>query len=334
MAGRAGHRDPFHRRARQAVLRDRREYRHEAGRRRALDRRKLAVLHALCGAAAGRGRLSPAMRCCASRSTSASASVMGFVGAGGIGQELVVAIRKFYYSDVSAILLTDHRHRLRHRYRHRLAARHACSARMRAHEPVAETGSGTRSRREIPDVFDRPASARLAMPAMIVGCVRDLRASGWSISISRRPDCSSGLSQLGWITLMMIPPDPGLVAAGLSRSARRDAVDRAARHHLGRRAGAAGQPAGGAEHRSVESAPLPGAPLSRFHPRRRYADLGAGLDQRRRPRPVRRRAGDRAVRFRRVRQIVFRGDRGRRQEAGRGHPVVRRQRAARASASA
>jgi phosphonate transport system permease protein len=33
------------------------------------------------------------------------ASVMGFVGAGGIGQELLVAIRKFYYSDVSAILL-------------------------------------------------------------------------------------------------------------------------------------------------------------------------------------------------------------------------------------
>jgi phosphonate transport system permease protein len=33
------------------------------------------------------------------------ASVMGFVGAGGIGQEVVVAVRKFYYSDVSAILL-------------------------------------------------------------------------------------------------------------------------------------------------------------------------------------------------------------------------------------
>jgi phosphonate transport system permease protein len=32
-------------------------------------------------------------------------SVMGFVGAGGIGQELVVAVRKFYYSDVSAILV-------------------------------------------------------------------------------------------------------------------------------------------------------------------------------------------------------------------------------------
>ncbi len=34
-----------------------------------------------------------------------SAAVIGFVGAGGIGQELIDAIRKFYYSDVSAILL-------------------------------------------------------------------------------------------------------------------------------------------------------------------------------------------------------------------------------------
>jgi len=33
------------------------------------------------------------------------AAVMGFVGAGGIGQELMVAIRKFYYTDVSAILI-------------------------------------------------------------------------------------------------------------------------------------------------------------------------------------------------------------------------------------
>jgi len=33
------------------------------------------------------------------------ATVMGFVGAGGIGQDLMVAIRKFYYTDVSAILV-------------------------------------------------------------------------------------------------------------------------------------------------------------------------------------------------------------------------------------
>ena len=30
---------------------------------------------------------------------------MGFVGAGGIGQDLIEAIRKFYYTDVSAMLL-------------------------------------------------------------------------------------------------------------------------------------------------------------------------------------------------------------------------------------
>lgn len=34
-----------------------------------------------------------------------SAAVMGFVGAGGIGTDLMVAIRKFYYTDVSAILV-------------------------------------------------------------------------------------------------------------------------------------------------------------------------------------------------------------------------------------
>jgi phosphonate transport system permease protein len=33
------------------------------------------------------------------------AAVLGFVGAGGIGQDLIEAIRKFYYSDVSAILV-------------------------------------------------------------------------------------------------------------------------------------------------------------------------------------------------------------------------------------
>jgi phosphonate transport system permease protein len=33
------------------------------------------------------------------------AAVMGFVGAGGIGQELLEAVRKFYYPDISAILV-------------------------------------------------------------------------------------------------------------------------------------------------------------------------------------------------------------------------------------
>ena len=34
-----------------------------------------------------------------------AASVVGFVGAGGIGQELMVSIRQFLYTDVSAIVL-------------------------------------------------------------------------------------------------------------------------------------------------------------------------------------------------------------------------------------
>lgn len=33
------------------------------------------------------------------------AAIMGFVGAGGIGQELLTAVRKFYYSDISAMLI-------------------------------------------------------------------------------------------------------------------------------------------------------------------------------------------------------------------------------------
>jgi len=33
------------------------------------------------------------------------ASVLGFVGAGGIGQTLLEVIRKFYYADVSALLV-------------------------------------------------------------------------------------------------------------------------------------------------------------------------------------------------------------------------------------
>jgi phosphonate transport system permease protein len=63
-------------------------------------------------------------------------------------------------------------------------------------------------RTKYPDVFDRPASARLAMPAMIFVTfaifVFGLVDLGFSPA-----KLVSGLSQLGWITVMMIPPDPG-----------------------------------------------------------------------------------------------------------------------------
>src|SRR5947208_1100620 len=71
--------------------------------------------------------------------------------------------------------------------------------------PKPDTGA---LRIKYPDVFDRPASARLAMPAVILAefavFVFGLVDLGFSPA-----KLVSGLSQLGWITLMMIPPDPG-----------------------------------------------------------------------------------------------------------------------------
>ena len=63
-------------------------------------------------------------------------------------------------------------------------------------------------RAKYPDVFDRPAASRLATPAMLVATfavfVYGLVDLGFSPA-----KLFNGLSQLGWITLMMIPPDPG-----------------------------------------------------------------------------------------------------------------------------
>jgi phosphonate transport system permease protein len=71
--------------------------------------------------------------------------------------------------------------------------------------PKPDTGA---LRTKYPDVFDRPPSARLAMPAVILAVfaifVYGLADLGFSPA-----KLVSGLSQLGWITVMMIPPDPG-----------------------------------------------------------------------------------------------------------------------------
>ncbi len=71
--------------------------------------------------------------------------------------------------------------------------------------PKPDTGA---LRTKYPGVFDRPASARLAMPAVILAVfaifVFGLVDLGFSPA-----KLVSGLSQLGWITVMMIPPDPG-----------------------------------------------------------------------------------------------------------------------------
>ncbi len=70
----------------------------------------------------------------------------------------------------------------------------------------ASDSEGLRAR--YPDVFDRPASARLALPTILLGVVA-LFAYGLvylGFSLARM---LNGLHQLGWITLMMLPPDPG-----------------------------------------------------------------------------------------------------------------------------
>jgi phosphonate transport system permease protein len=63
-------------------------------------------------------------------------------------------------------------------------------------------------RAKYPDVFDRPASSRLALPAMIIGAFAVFVFGLVDLEFSPSK-LLTGLSQLGWITLMMIPPDPG-----------------------------------------------------------------------------------------------------------------------------
>jgi phosphonate transport system permease protein len=63
-------------------------------------------------------------------------------------------------------------------------------------------------RARYPDIFDRPASARLAAPVML------LLAAGvfvfGLVDLEFSPArLVAGLHQLGWITIMMLPPDPG-----------------------------------------------------------------------------------------------------------------------------
>jgi phosphonate transport system permease protein len=63
-------------------------------------------------------------------------------------------------------------------------------------------------REKYPQVFTRPVSARLATPAMILGALGTFVLGLVDLDFSPTR-LISGLHQLGWISLMMIPPDPG-----------------------------------------------------------------------------------------------------------------------------
>jgi phosphonate transport system permease protein len=63
-------------------------------------------------------------------------------------------------------------------------------------------------RAKYPEIFDRPAASRLATPAMIVAAFAVFIFGLVDLDFSPAK-LFAGLSQLGWITVMMIPPDPG-----------------------------------------------------------------------------------------------------------------------------
>jgi phosphonate transport system permease protein len=57
-----------------------------------------------------------------------------------------------------------------------------------------------------PQVFDRPVSARLATPALLAFAIFVFGLVDLDFSPTK---FFNGLNQLGWITLLMLPPDPG-----------------------------------------------------------------------------------------------------------------------------
>lgn len=63
-------------------------------------------------------------------------------------------------------------------------------------------------RAKYPDIFDRPASARLATPLMLLAAFAVFAFGLFDLGFSPSK-LVSGLRELGWISLMMIPPDPG-----------------------------------------------------------------------------------------------------------------------------
>jgi phosphonate transport system permease protein len=63
-------------------------------------------------------------------------------------------------------------------------------------------------RTRYPEVFERPASARLAWPAMLVVALAVFVLGLIHLGFSPAR-MLNGLHQLGWISLMMLPPNPG-----------------------------------------------------------------------------------------------------------------------------
>ncbi|MEI9924854.1 MAG: phosphonate ABC transporter, permease protein PhnE [Bradyrhizobium sp.] len=71
--------------------------------------------------------------------------------------------------------------------------------------PAAETRE---LRARYPQMFDRPASARLATPVMLLAAIAIFVFGLIHLGFSP-VRMLNGMHQLGWISMMMLPPDPG-----------------------------------------------------------------------------------------------------------------------------
>lgn len=141
-----------------------------------------------------------------------SASVLGFVGAGGIGQELLIAVRQFILPDVSAVviliimtvMITDI---LCQRLRYAIIEGGGASV-MRPLQASVGGPDLTEARERFPDVFRAAVRYRLCL---VVTCLLALVAFALGVwwagfSLSR---LATGLPRLGWLLQFMFPPSHG-----------------------------------------------------------------------------------------------------------------------------
>jgi phosphonate transport system permease protein len=70
------------------------------------------------------------------------------------------------------------------------------------------TDDTAKLRERYPEVFNRPASSRLATPLMIIAALAIFIFGLVDLDFSPSR-LIAGVSQLGWISMMMLPPDPG-----------------------------------------------------------------------------------------------------------------------------
>ena len=192
MAGRARHRNPYHRCAGQAVRRNCRKYRQQADRGGARRAAQAGFLMRFARVAAGSvGFVSYALL--RFEINVRGASVMGFVGAGGIGQEFVESDPQILLLGCQRHPFAHHRHRHVDRHRHGRVRRRLFGWRSSAHELFSFENQAGIVRAKYPDIF-RPAWWRRAKPQWALAGRLRFFCSGWSISTFSFTELSDGMA--------------------------------------------------------------------------------------------------------------------------------------------